>query len=133
MDFFSSVFNSNEFYLVEVIDDNGNKAYEFKDKLGQVILNWFINDNQLYDSYYVYDSSSNRRAVLPPKVSAALTTGSWMGETQDFKDYAYLYKYDGRNCCIFKRIPGPDLVNIVCGRGNRPVFSQTCVQRDQNE
>lgn len=49
----------NELYVTEVIDENGNKAYELKDKLGQVILNRVINDNQLYDTYYVYDSYGN--------------------------------------------------------------------------
>ncbi|NCC11119.1 MAG: hypothetical protein EOM31_11625, partial [Bacteroidia bacterium] len=122
-----------ELYVTEVIDENGNKSYEFKDKLGQVLLNRVINDNQLYDTYYVYDSYGNRRAVLPPKASAALTSGSWTGDTQELKDYAYLYKYDNRNRCIAKRIPGTDWVNIVCDRGDRPVFSQTGAQRDRNE
>ena len=123
----------NELFVTEVIDENGNKAYEFKDKLDQVLLKRSINNNQLYDTYYVYDSYGNLRVVLPPKASTVFTSGKWKGDTQELKDYAYLYKYDARNRCIAKRIPGTEWIKMVYDRGDRMVFSQTGVQTVKNE
>lgn len=57
-----------ELYVTRTIDENGNKSYEFKDKLDQVVLKCAINKDQLYDIYLVYDSFGNLRIVLPPQV-----------------------------------------------------------------
>ncbi len=45
------------------------------------------------------------------------------------KDLAYIYKYDGRNRCIEKRLPGAEPIYMVYDKGDRLVMTQDGNQR----
>lgn len=72
-------YDPNELFLTETKDENwrstdGNSGTvkEYKDKQGRVVLRRIYTNNQMHDTYYVYDDSGNLRYVLPPEASERL-------------------------------------------------------------
>lgn len=129
-------YKANELYVTRLKDEDGNTSYEFKDKLGQVVLTRQINDGKLYDTNYIYDSFGNLRAVLPPEASDKLLSSSnWTEADTHLNQYAYLYKYDSRNRCIAKKIPGCDWIYYVYDKADRLIYTQDGEQRleEKNE
>ncbi len=119
-----------ELYVTRLKDENDNVSYEFKDKQGQVVLTRQINDGKLYDTNYIYDSFGNLRAVLPPEASDRLLSSSdWTETDTNLKLYAYLYKYDNRNRCIAKKLPGCEWIYYVYDKADRIIYTQDGEQR----
>ena len=84
---------------------------EFKDRTtDRVLLSRVMDGEVMLDTYYVYDGYGNLRMVLPPAASnlltATTTPASWIETVAAIQKYAYIYKYDGRNRCIYKKLPG---------------------------
>ena len=125
-----------ELDVVNETDEDGNKVMSFKDMRGLLILQRVIdiaNSNQEHDTYYIYDSRGNLCVVLPPMASAELTSGSW-GENNDIiKKYCYLYKYDSRNLCIYKKLPGCEPIQMQYDKAHRLIFLQDGNLRDQGK
>ncbi|WP_163357580.1 DUF6443 domain-containing protein [Dysgonomonas sp. 25] len=123
---------SGELYVTEIKDEDDNTSYEFKDKLGQVILTRQLNGSEKYDTYYVYDEYGNLRYVLPPLAVDKLTS-DLSDDNEIMQQYAYLYKYDHRNRCIKKRLPGCDWIYMVYDQADQLIFTQDGEQRKTNE
>jgi len=134
----TGVYPAGELYVTRMTDEDGNRSYEFKDKLGQVLLTRQINSNLLYDTYYVYDDAGNLCYVLPP---LAANTTEYTDNCATLRLYAYLYKYDNRNRCIRKRLPGTAATTAanegwlfyVYDKADRLIFSQDGEQRTGGE
>ncbi|WP_291529133.1 DUF6443 domain-containing protein [Bacteroides sp. UBA939] len=124
-------------HVTRTADEDGNTSFEFKDKLGQVVLTRQIvrsgNTKVLHDTYYIYDDYGNQTAVLSPLASDAMkgsTTVSWTNANSVvLRNYAYLYKYDHRNRCKAKRLPGGDWTYYIYDTSDRLIFSQDGEQR----
>lgn len=131
----SSNYATGEVYVTEVKDEDGNTTYEFKDKLDQVVLTRQMNGSECLDTYYVYDNAGNLRFVLPPLAADALTgsSSSWNEDNVSLKKYVYIYKYDSKNRCIYKKLPGCEPVYLVYDAADRAIFTQDGVQRDKGE
>ncbi|GAB6013140.1 DUF6443 domain-containing protein, partial [Viscerimonas tarda] len=126
----------NQLFVTKMEDEDGNTSYEFKDKLGRVALTRqkngtsasTTNTDIYYDTYYVYDDFGNLCYVLPPMINLTATPAN--GDENDaLKRYAYLYKYDNRNRCVKKRLPGCDWIKYIYDDADRLVFSQDGEQR----
>ncbi|MFC4674081.1 DUF6443 domain-containing protein [Dysgonomonas termitidis] len=125
---------ANDLYVTRIKDEGENTSYEFKNKSGQVILSRQINESNLIDTYFVYDSYGNLRIVIPPEASTRLLSSSGWTETDDtMKQYAYLYKYDSRNRCIAKKIPGCDWIFYIYDKADQLILSQDGEQRLKSE
>ncbi len=124
-----------ELYVTRTADEDDNTSFEFKDKLGQVVLTRQLvrsgSTKILHDTYYVYDDYGNLTAVLPPLASDNMNSGtSWSNATSTaLRNYAYLYMYDGRNRCKAKRLPGCAWTYYVYDTADRLIFSQDGRQR----
>ncbi len=132
----SGNYADNELYVTEMKDEAGNLSYEFKNKLGQVVLTRQIENNVNHDTYYVYDDFGNQCFVLPSLCSDVLTTvtGSWDNtNSTPVAQYAYIYRYDGRNRCVQKKLPGAEFIFCVYDKADRMIFTQDGEQRVKGE
>ncbi|MCL1943918.1 MAG: DUF6443 domain-containing protein [Candidatus Azobacteroides sp.] len=133
-------YSPGQLYVTGTTDEDGNDTYEFKDKLGRVVLTRMTDktqsgdNNRLHDTYYVYDDFGNKRFVLPPSASDALTADKTWG-TDDYilGLYAYAYKYDDRMRCTEKKLPGCDPVYFVYDKADRLILTQDGNQRLKSE
>lgn len=120
---------------VKTTDEDGNVSYEFKDKVGKVMLSRQMDGPECMDTYYVYDKCENLRFVLPPLPADILTgsNASWSEDNATLKKYAYIYKYDAKNRCIYKKLPGCEPIYTVYDKADRAIFTQDGLQRDKSE
>ncbi len=109
-------------------DANNRTIEEFKDKQGRVVLKRTYNNNQKYDTYYVYDDYGNLTYVLPPKAEATTSIPT----SQKLNELCYQYIYDNQNRLIKKKIPGKGWEYIVYDNLDRPVLTQDANQRTKS-
>ena len=96
-----------------------NVSYTFIDEMGHVVLTRQMKGSETHDTYYVYDDKSNLCFVLQPMYQSSANLDL----------YAFQYKYDGRNRCIWKKLPGAGYMEMVYDNADRLVFSQDGNQR----
>ncbi|MCL1938065.1 MAG: DUF6443 domain-containing protein, partial [Candidatus Azobacteroides sp.] len=118
----SGNYGVSQLYVIETTDEDGNLSYEAIDKLGRLVYTKQMDGGTAIETCYVYDNFGNLRAVLPPL--AIFASGTWTESTQAFKDYAYAYKYDNRNRCIAKKMPGADWIYYVYDNADHLIFTQ---------
>uniref|UniRef100_UPI003341BE11 DUF6443 domain-containing protein n=1 Tax=Dysgonomonas capnocytophagoides TaxID=45254 RepID=UPI003341BE11 len=133
----SGNYSVNQLHIIETIDEAGNITYEFKDKQGKTLLSRQINDSKNHDTYYVYDNWNNLCFVLPPLASDGLSADNteWSETNESLKHYAYMYRYDHRNRCVKKKLPGSDFgwIHMVYDNADRLIFIQDGEQRTRKE
>ncbi len=136
-----SNYPSSQLSVTRIEDEDGCIAFEFKDKIGQVVLTRQVIRNgtskELYDTYYIYDELGLKRVVLPPSASDVFrgsNATSWNSKTDEtLQKYAYLYKYDKRKRGIAKKLPGCSWNYYVYDYADRLIFSQDGEQRKRGE
>ena len=120
--------------VMRTTDEDGNVTYEFKDKTGRVLLSRQMNGDEAHDTYTVYDDYGNVCFVLPPLAADGLTeVGVYDARSAVLQSYAYIYRYDKYNRCIYKKLPGCDPVYTVYDVADRPIFTQDGELRKRNE
>ena len=105
--------------LTKSTDEDDKVRYTFTDKQGQKLLERSVNGSEYLDTYYVYDDYGCLRFVLQPEYQT----------TADLSKYAFQYKYDSHNNCIWKKLPGAAYVTYEYDAADRMIFSQDGVQR----
>lgn len=127
-------YRNGQLYVTSISDEDGNRVYEFKDKLGQVVLSRQMNGNIRHDTYYVYDDFGNQRFVIPPMASDQLIQDKeFLLSDKIIKNYCYVYRYDYRSRKVMKKLPGCDSISMVYDKADRLILSQDGVQRVKNE
>jgi len=116
-------------YKTTTTDEDGKQAVEYKDKLGHVVVKQSSTD--VY-TYYVYNDLEQLAYVLPPAfIDGTGATASFDATNSLLKQYAYVYRYDERGNCIYKKLPGCDPIYMVYDQANRLVLSQDGNQRQK--
>ncbi|MFR1229081.1 RHS repeat domain-containing protein [Bacteroides uniformis] len=110
---------SGQLSVIKTTDEDLNVSYTFTDKMGHVVLSRQMKGSETHDTYYVYDDKGNLCFVLQPMYQSSA----------NLDQYAFQYKYDGRNRCIWKKLPGAGYVEMVYDNADRLVFSQDGNQR----
>lgn len=109
-------------------NEDGSSCFEFRDKLGQLLLTRQICAGESHDTYYVYDECQNLAYVLPPLLVDNIGDGL-VDDAELMNQYAYIYKYDKRNRCCKKRLPGCDWIVNVYDNADKLILSQDGEQR----
>ena len=86
--------------VVKRIDEDQHVSYTFTDKQGHILLERQMQGSEQHDTYYVYNDLDNLCFVLQPMYQSSA----------NLDQYAFQYKYDGRNRCIWKKLPGAGYV-----------------------
>ncbi|GHT60559.1 hypothetical protein AGMMS50239_09740 [Bacteroidia bacterium] len=126
----SGYYAAGTLYVTKTTDEDNNVSYEFKDKLGQVLLHRKIADGKRYDTYYVYNDSGNLTTVLPPIASDNLKADQFYDfwgtyENTFLEAYATHYGYDSRNRMADRKKANTDVENFIYDRADRLVMHQT--------
>jgi RHS repeat-associated protein len=130
-------YGKNQLTVTETIQEgnksetlNKNRVREYKDKYGRVVLKSVINsDNEVANTYYVYDDYGQLRAVLPPELSAVIT-----GLTEaNLTEAAFLYCYDDQGRLVYKKVPGAGYVKMDYDANDRLIYLQDANQRAKNQ
>ena len=124
-------YDNGQLYVTRSMDEDGHEVFEFKDKQGEVILTRQKNGGEYYDTYYVYDDFGNKCFVLPPSAAAGLSSNTYTGAEELLRNFAYIYQYDSRNRCIYKKLPGTDPIYMVYDKADHLIFSQDGEQRSK--
>ncbi|MGO4291516.1 DUF6443 domain-containing protein [Chitinophaga sp. RAB17] len=128
-----------QLYKNVAIDEAGNQVVEYKDKENRVVLKkvqlsaspgtghmgWLC-------TYYAYDDLGNLRFVIPPKAVEAAISGGWVISTAVAGELCFIYRYDGRNRMMVKKVPGADSTEMVYDVRDRLAFSRDGNMKGKN-
>ena len=105
--------------VTKAADEDRKAVYTFTDKQGQILLERRTDSLEVLDTYYVYDDYGCLRFVLQPEYQT----------TANLDLFAFQYKYDDHNNCIWKKLPGVQYVTYEYDSADRLIFSQDGNQR----
>ncbi|MBV8256060.1 MAG: hypothetical protein JO154_25920 [Chitinophaga sp.] len=125
------VYDAGQLYKHVTIDEIGNQVVEYKDKENRVVLKkvqlsptpgtahmgWLC-------TYYAYDELGNLRFVIPPRAVEAALSNNWVINTDIAGELCFMYRYDGRNRMIVKKVPGADSTEMVYDVRDRLAFTR---------
>ncbi|MBQ7209960.1 MAG: lamin tail domain-containing protein [Paludibacteraceae bacterium] len=112
-------------------DEDGHAATIFTDAAGKKIMLRMGDD---VETYYVYDDLGRLRYVLPPAAVKALSScSSFTDSAEPVRHYAYIYRYDNRGNCIYKKLPGIEPIYMVYDRLGQLALTQDGNQRQRGD
>ncbi|MEM7107051.1 MAG: DUF6443 domain-containing protein [Bacteroidota bacterium] len=128
-------FANNELINTVTTDEEGHAVIEFVNKRSETLLKR-VQGNEAgtlwADTYYVYDDFGNLRYVLPPEAIAEIgspSTFPYAPSPTLSDNWAFQYKYDGRQRMIEKKVPGAEPVFMIYDQRDRLVMTQDGNQR----
>lgn len=124
------VYPSGRLFVTLRKDEDNNLSYSFTDIHENKIMTRQLIDGEYNDTYYVYDRRGNLCYVLPP---ALVDTTHLADNDEQMREYAYVYRYDNRNRCIAKKLPGIGWNYFAYDRSNQLIFSQDAENRKKGE
>ena len=97
----------------ETIDEDGHRLQVYKDMLGRTVLERSFSSEDIFDTYYVYNSLGQLSYVLTPEY-----------QKHPYKaQYAYEYRYDDHGRLEKKKMPGCDVIQYYYDDNGRVVYS----------
>jgi len=122
-----SNYEANTLYKTVSTDEDGKTATEYKDMEGQVVMKQ-SSDN--VKTYYVYNDLDQLCFVLPPNfIDRMGGTTTFSEDNTLLKQFGYVYRYDERENCVYKRLPGCEPIFMVYDKADRLILSQDGNQR----
>ena len=127
-------YSPNLLDVTRTTDEDGNRGEVFTDKEGHKVLerrflSSIATTSASSDTYYVYDDYGNLCFVLSPEASARYIANP----VTALELYAYQYRYDYRNRCTGKKLPGIGWNSYVYDAADRLVFSRNSEQAKRGE
>ena len=115
----NSTYLASLLHVTQTTDEDGNTSYVFVDKLGRTLMERQMKGSETHDTYYVYDDYNRLCFVLQPMYQVSA----------DLDKYAFQYKYDTNDNCIWKKLLGVQYIEYVYDTASRLTFSQDGNQR----
>ena len=115
------LYGQGELQVVKSTDEDSRSTIEFKDGEGRTILERTAGA----DTYYVYDDFGNLCYVISPEGMKAWMEGK---QLHAIDALAYQYRYDERNRCIAKKLPGAEWETFIYDHADRLVFHKDANQ-----
>ena len=113
--------NNQLLYSKTVTDEDGCTRTTYRDEGGRVR----VEETTAGRTYYIYDTrTGNLRFVLPPAASAYVLDKSYYTSYSEIDRYAYEYRYDGLNRCIYKALPGCAPIYYIYDRAGNLILTQ---------
>ena len=110
----NGTYAAGQLRVVKRIDEDQHVSYTFTDKQGHILLERQMQGSEQHDTYYVYNDLDNLCFVLQPMYQSV----------SNLDQYAFQYKYDNRNRCNWKKLPGASAVSYVYDKADNMIFSQ---------
>lgn len=104
-------------------DEDDGRVEIFKDYFGRKVMESRGKD---VSTYYVYNDRGQLRFVLPQGYFCDSTDNA-------YNHFAYEYRYDKRNLCVWKKMPGAEPVQFWYDGAQRLTYSQDGNQRKASE
>jgi len=124
----SGTYGASQLYKNTLTDEDGNKTIEFKNGEGQLLLvRKVVSSTENADTYYVYNEYNQLAFVIPPKASAVADLSTVLGSL------CYMYRYDGRNRLVLKKLPGKGWEYMVYDKQDRLIMTQDAVMGAQKQ
>ncbi|WP_426049166.1 RHS repeat domain-containing protein [Chryseobacterium sp. NFX27] len=86
-----------------------------------------ISSTENADTYYVYNEYNQLAFVIPPKAAAVADLTTVLGSL------CYMYRYDGRNRLVLKKLPGKGWEYMVYDKQDRLIMTQDAVMGAQKQ
>ncbi|WP_312324778.1 DUF6443 domain-containing protein, partial [Soonwooa sp.] len=122
-------------YKNKVIDEDSNVSYEFKNGEGQTLLVRKMNGSDALDTYYVYNEYNQLAYVLPPLAVQEIKTNISVDKSDGsnlLTNLCYIYRYDGHNRLVEKKLPGKGWEYMVYDKADRLILTQDAKLREIN-
>lgn len=119
--------------MVKVTDEDGISIAKYYDMFGRLVMEK-MGDGSI--TYFIYDVYGNLVYVLPPAAYNTCLTRNHVysiNSNENLQKYAYFYRYDGKNRCIEKKLPGCEPIKMIYDKENRLIFKQDGNQKVKNE
>ncbi|MDR1198836.1 MAG: DUF6443 domain-containing protein [Prevotellaceae bacterium] len=122
-------------YKNSTTNEDGATVITFTDKLGQTILTRTKGDNdQNFDTYYVYDDYGQPVMVITPEYSSSITVSTTLiPGSATVARYCYTYRYDGRKNMIERQMPGKEAEYMIYDKDGRLALYQDGNMRANNQ
>ena len=117
-------------FVTLTTDEDNKTVTEYKDKQGEIIMKRSSN----VDTYYVYNDLGELSYVIPPVAVDNMTAQRVYLDSEDvLKQFCYLYQYNERGNCTYKRLPGCEPIYMVYDKADRLILSQDGNQRGKKQ
>lgn len=124
-----------KFFCTRSVDEDGCSRAEYTDITGRLK----ISETSQGKTYYVYNDKGDVEYVLPPAVSEFIIDSDlgnlWNDEDVDdmIQKYAYIYHYDYKRHCIYKKLPGCAPIYHIYDKAGNCILTQDGNQRQRGE
>ena len=126
------VSTSRSFENIRTIDEDSRLAATGTNIVGRMVLT--EQDNA--KTAYIYDHKGNLAYVVPPLLYDYIYARVYNNNVSVINDsdtkmqqYAYIYRYDNLNRCIYKKLPGCEPIYYIYDKAGNCVLSQDGAQR----
>ena len=132
------------YFRTKTVDEDGCTSVEYTDVNNRRL----ISETSQGMTYYVYNVKGDISYVIPPMLSKQILSNyeefkkkrkyrnleMEIHETYDsIQMYAYVYHYDYKRHCIYKKLPGCDPIFYVYDKAGNCILSQDGNQRQKGE
>ncbi|MGV4413592.1 DUF6443 domain-containing protein [Chryseobacterium sp. T1] len=128
---------ASSLYKNKVIDEDGNITYDYKNGQGQTLLvRKELSPSESVDTYYVYNEYNQLAYVLSPLAVEEIKNNPAVDLSDSgslLSHLCYIYRYDGRNRLVEKKLPGKGKEYMVYDKADRLVLTQDTNLKNQGK